>query len=153
MGMARSPAERTQSTAVQKDNVVKEAIVHALGQGMGPPEIAKVLGKDRRSQKVWRRRIWAMLEGEELDPLINRRAHAVMKAGLIPMIERLTERAIHLGKPDAIKLIFEASGFHNPKVKHEHSGDISISLNLPRPPQPKHVDAEAVVEEDVGSED
>jgi hypothetical protein len=45
------------------------------------------------------------------------------------------------GNPTAIRLLFEATGFHNTKVKHEHSGDITVKLEgIPRP--------EPVVEED-----
>lgn len=50
------------------------------------------------------------------------------------------------GRIDAAKLIYETTGFHNPKVKHEHSGDINIKIDMPRP---KFHDAEgSVVSED-----
>lgn len=39
------------------------------------------------------------------------------------------------GRTDAIKLGLEMTDIHNPKVKHQHSGDISINLNMPRPPR------------------
>jgi hypothetical protein len=37
------------------------------------------------------------------------------------------------GRIDAAKLLMESTGFHNPRVKHEHSGDIKLTLNIPRP--------------------
>jgi hypothetical protein len=88
-----------------------------------------------------------MLEKDQgLDERISRRAHAVMKAGLIAGVQRLTDRAVHLGKPDAIKLLMEASGFHNPRVDHKHSGDINIKLTIPRPELPKQAGHAEVVD-------
>jgi hypothetical protein len=52
--------------------------------------------------------------------------------GLVPATHALAGRAAR-GRPDAIKVLFEASGFHNPRVRHEHSGEIKIKLDMPRP--------------------
>lgn len=51
----------------------------------------------------------------------------------LPDITDALIRRAKRGRPDAIKLAWEAMGFYNPKVKHEHSGDIEIRLTLPRP--------------------
>lgn len=48
------------------------------------------------------------------------------------MGEALAKRAKR-GRVDAIRLALEVTGVHNPRVRHEHSGDISISLKMPRP--------------------
>lgn len=67
-------------------------------------------------------------------------AQGEMTVALGPAVVALGSRA-RKGRPDAIKLLFEATGFHNPRVKHEHSGDIKISLSMPRP----KFDADATV--------
>jgi len=51
----------------------------------------------------------------------------------MPMAARALGRKAGRGYENAIKLLFEASGFHNPRVRHEHSGDIKITLDIPRP--------------------
>jgi hypothetical protein len=48
------------------------------------------------------------------------------------------------GRADASKLILEASGFHNPRVQHQHSGEIKIRLEMPRPAFDEVVDADVV---------
>lgn len=78
-----------------------------------------------------------------------------MAAGLIPITDALIRRAAK-GRPDAIKLAYEASGFHNPRVKHDHSGEINIKLDMPRPKQVESgevVDAEVVEDDGPGNED
>ena len=54
--------------------------------------------------------------------------------GELPAMGAALSRRAKRGRVDAIKLALEVTGVHNPRVKHEHSGDISISLNMPRPP-------------------
>lgn len=105
-----------------------------LELGLTPADIArKAAPGSRKRRKVLRTKIWRALEGNpELQARIAARAQAKMAAGLIPMTDALIKRG-QRGRPDAIKLAFEASGFHNPRVKHEHSGDIKISLDMPRP--------------------
>lgn len=83
---------------------------------------------------------------------MNESAMGELLSGLEGAAEALVRRA-HRGRPDAIKLLFEATGFHNPRIKHEHSGDIKLTLDLPRPgvasppglPEPV-VDADVVEE-------
>jgi hypothetical protein len=53
------------------------------------------------------------------------------------------------GKPDAVKLVFEATGFYSPRVQHEHSGDINIKLQIPRPAGEIEASAEDVTDADV----
>lgn len=72
------------------------------------------------------------------------RAQSEVMLGAIPAGKGLAKRASR--KTDAAKLTFEMTGLHNTKVKHEHSGDIKISLDVPRP---RFVDAEAQDDEQI----
>jgi hypothetical protein len=81
---------------------------------------------------------------------INHKSEAVVRAQAIfhaevmlgtPSIAGALVRRASKGNVPAAKLAMEASGFHNPRVKHEHTGDIKVTIdNAPRPP---------VVEDDV----
>lgn len=54
----------------------------------------------------------------------------------LPQMGEALARRARRGRVDAIKLALEVTGVHNPRVKHEHSGDITISMNsIPRPPR------------------
>jgi hypothetical protein len=85
-----------------------------------------------------------------------KQANAILILNLPQATQALARRAGR-GRPDAIKLAYEVTGFHNPKVQHEHSGDISISINsMSRPPKTETttgqleepiVDAEVVEDE------
>jgi len=59
-------------------------------------------------------------------------AHGMLKEGLLPAVAGLNRRAAR-GRVDAVKLLFESSKFHSPKMQHEHSGEVHIKLDLPRP--------------------
>ena len=88
-----------------------------------------------------------MVRGDDrFHAMVSAAAHGEMVEGLIPATQALGKRAAR-GRPDAIKLLFEASGFHNPRVKHEHSGDINIHLDMPRPE--RVVDEDQVVDAEV----
>lgn len=106
-----------------------------LVKGWSPEEIACKLdssrGKKYRKVKGEIQRVVA--EDPEYQSMRSAQAQGAMVHAVPPVAEAVIKRAMR-GRTDAAKLIFEASGFHNPKVKHEHSGDISISLNMPRPP-------------------
>jgi hypothetical protein len=58
------------------------------------------------------------------------RAEVVM--GLGPAIQGMNARAAR-GRVDAVKLALAVSGMHSDKVSHEHSGNIEISVSIPRP--------------------
>ena len=63
---------------------------------------------------------------------VGLRAKGQMLVDLAPAVAAVGKRA-RRGRTDAAKIIMEATGFHNPKVKHEHSGEISVKLDIPRP--------------------
>lgn len=108
---------------------------------MQPREIAaKLAGQDMAKRKRLRSRIRHMIRNDpKFAVAVGVEARAQMLTDLGPATTALGKRAKR-GRPDAIKLLYEASGFHNPKVQHEHSGDIKITLDIPRPP--KRVDAD-----------
>lgn len=76
----------------------------------------------------------------KLHTMIAETAHAELALGLVPVTKRLVERATNLGKPQEVKLVMEASQFHNPRVQHEHSGDVKVSIDIPRPVRVPNLD-------------
>lgn len=61
----------------------------------------------------------------------------MLEGGITEAIPEITEALVRRatrGRPDAIKLALEIAGIHNPRVSHEHSGDITVTLaSVPRP--------------------
>jgi hypothetical protein len=112
----------------------EEAVSRCFALGMKPPKIAKLLAPDDpHKRKELRRTLWKMIRTDHrIHAAIAEQAHASMAMDLGPAAQALGRRA-KKGRPDAIKLLFEATGFHNPRVKHEHSGDIKVTLDMPRP--------------------
>lgn len=131
--MADLPATTNQSSTPSEAQIL---IARLLADGKRPAYIAKLMHpEDKKARKRARARIWRMVrnESEVMAKLIAEEAQVEMMLGLGPATKALTRRAAK-GRPDAIKLLYEASSFHNPRVKHEHSGDIKITLeSVPRP--------------------
>jgi hypothetical protein len=130
-------------------NHKSEAVVRAqaifldrLADGKNYKEIAEQLAKgDPRKAKNWRQRFrnW-VIRDEEFSQQLAAISHAEVMLGTPSIAGALVRRASK-GNVPAAKLAMEASGFHNPRVKHEHTGDIKVTIdNAPRPP---------VVEDDV----
>jgi hypothetical protein len=147
IGMAGLPATKDQSTPSPREQktLAQQAVVAGLlAQGIRHTEIAKRLGRgDKEKIRYWRKRIrnWAY-DSDRFQQMVAREAKGELTLGLGKATQGLIRRA-GAGRPDAVKLLFEAQGFHNPKMQHEHSGDISIRLELPRPTPPKAIDSEA----------
>lgn len=143
-GMAGLPITSAKSSDLTD---TEKAIARCFAQGMRPPKIAKLLEPDDpAARKRLRRRLWQMIRYDaRVHAEIAVQAQASMAMDLGPATEALGRRA-KKGRPDAIKLLFEATGFHNPRVKHEHSGDIKVTLDMPRP---KRVPDEADQDEDI----
>jgi hypothetical protein len=152
-GMAGLPIATPQSSLPLTET--EEALAECFAQGMKPPKIARLLAPDDpKKRKALRKRLWKMVRSDpRIHNAIAERAHGEMAIGLGPAAQALARRAAK-GRPDAIKLLFEATGFYNPKVSHEHSGDIKVTLDMPRPErvpneadqEPEVVDAEVVDE-------
>lgn len=113
------------------------------------PTLARKITKDPARQKLWRRRIRELVATDpEILQAIHQATHYELAQALPAVTRRMNKRAKATGRMPEVKLAYEASGFHNPRVKHEHSGDITIKLDIPRPaPVPNEeevVDAEVV---------
>lgn len=134
--MASPPSVRNKSSDALEPDQVHDAIIECLAKGMTPPQIAKHMypeADQKAERKRMRTRLWRMIrEDPAFQAKVAQRAKAQMVTDLLPATEALGKRAKR-GRPDAIKLLMEASGFHNPRVKHEHSGDIKITMDIPRP--------------------
>lgn len=121
----------------QRTDKFKDLISGLIFKGVTPGTIAKALHPDDEEERSKMRNTIRKMVYRDADvqARIAEHAHGRMIMALGTVTEALIRRA-ERGRPDAIKLLFEASGFHNPRVKHDHSGNISITLNMPRPERP-----------------
>lgn len=137
--MADSPSKV--STPLPESAV--EALVEACARGESPYTVAKRIHPTDRvaRQRLRRRLIRAMSRDPRIAKAICEQAKVEMLVGLIPASKKLASRAER--KTDATKLLFETTGFHNPRMKHEHSGEVKITMDIPRP---SFVDANAQID-------
>lgn len=135
MDMANLPAKTEKKSLTPEEERFREAAADLVIQGRSPSEIAKKLHPDDpAARKTLRSKLWRLVRNDaDFHRRIGERAHAKLVLGLGPTVEGIVRRA-EKGNPQAAKLVLEASGFHNPKMQHEHSGEVSIKLDLPRPP-------------------
>jgi hypothetical protein len=113
----------------------KALIAQAIHDGFKPGDVAARLAKgDKRLAKKYRKEIRGLLaRDEEFQALLGEAARAELLAGL-GTITRGLVRAGGRGRSDAVKLAYEALGFHTTKTKHEHSGSIEVKVSgVPRP--------------------
>jgi hypothetical protein len=126
----------------------QQVVIMAMADGYKPNDIARKLAKgDPAKAKRWRGRIRTWLaQDPTFKQAIGLAAQAQLVSDILPATAALGRRAAR-GRTDAIRLLYEASGFHNPKVQHnhEHSGTIDINLKMGGRPEPV-VDAEVVEE-------
>ncbi len=143
--MANLPTKPAQSSELVPRQRFMEAIAARVGAGQRPDRIARdVYPENAQKRRQLRDRIWYLVRrDEDFHRIVVERARAEMILALEPQTRRLAR----LRRPDAIKLLFEASGFHNPRVKHDHSGSIEVKLTMPRPQRelPEVIDGEAEV--------
>jgi hypothetical protein len=111
-----------------------ETLAESFRRRETPPQIAKrIHPTNKAARKRLRHQLWRLAATDpDIAEAISLRARATLMVGLGPMVAALVRRAEH-GNVMAIKLAFEASGYHNPKVQHEHSGEVTIKLDMPRP--------------------
>jgi hypothetical protein len=151
VGVASALPEPIQrSTPQVREEVVDELIWH-LSEGRGAAQIARrIAPDDRKAQKRLRKRLRRIIANDpRIEAGVREEAQSVLMAGLIPITRALIKRMKRTGRADGAKLIFEATGFHNPRVKHEHSGEISVKIaSMPRP-QDVEGEAEEVQDADV----
>ena len=114
-------------------------------------EIAdKLAGNDERKRKVVLGQITRMIATDpEMQEFMGLQSKGEIIASLPAMSEALVRRATK-GNVPAIKLAYEASGFHNPRHEVQHSGEIQINIRMAeRPPVVEDAITDAtVVEED-----
>ena len=90
---------------------------------------------NRRKRRRARLRILRVLATDrELGARIDAYTHGILKGYQMDVAESLGKVAVS-GKYQSQKLLLEATKFHNPKVDHNHSGDIKITVEMPRPPR------------------
>ena len=151
MGMAHLPEPTSKSPERTELMNIELAILKAAEEGKTIKDIAYKLVPAGKGTWIKRQKLIVKLEKLVVEsPLLTEALFNKGKVRLMTAVPDITDslsiRAQETGKPDAVRLAFEASGFHNPKVQHEHSGDISISLNIPRPdvPKPQAIESTAV---------
>jgi hypothetical protein len=146
--MASLPATTTQSTEIHP---VKLQVAELIASGMPTSKIAlKLAGGDKRKAHNLRRQIrrWVYTDPKFASALASTaKAEAFLQfVQAVPAVGKRAGR----GRVDAFKVLGEFTGAHNPKVQHEHSGEINIKISgMPRP-QPvadDHVVDAEVVEE------
>jgi hypothetical protein len=143
-------ANLPQKYSEKSDSAVSEDYVAVLAariaNGEHPRTIARKLHPHDRIQRnrTYRRLRNIALRDARVASYVAEEARLEMLVGLKPAVAGLVGRAAR-GRPDAGKIILEASGFHNPRVKHDHSGEIKLTLNIPRPQLDEQVvDADVV---------
>lgn len=131
---------------LQRFTEYEDEILWVLAEGRSPMQVAKKLaGDDKKRQVAIRRKIYRLFARVDMQDELAARLKLVQILGLGPAMKALNRKAA-AGRVDAIKLAFESSGFHNPRVQHEHGGEVTITIkNAPRPAR--------VVEEYAGQND
>ena len=149
--MATLPARQQQSTEIEP---IKQKIADLLADGVPVGKIAKRLGKDDpKAVRQWRHKIrrWVYTDDAFAQALAraSKGEAAVQLVGAVEAVGRRAKR----GRVDAFKVLGEFSGMHNPKVNHEHSGEVKITLaTMPRPEPVKtedSVDSDAIQEAEI----
>lgn len=134
MDMAHSELANVKKPSLGMTEDQLQAFVEALGRGERPADIANRLApNDRAQRKLIRNRLRQLTYHDgRVAAAVAAASKAEMLYGLQLATQALVRKASR-GDPQAIKLLYEASGFHNPRIEHKHSGEIKISLNVPRP--------------------
>lgn len=131
--MANLPATLAERST-QPDPWV-DKIADLIRHGWTSGEIArKMHPKNPRKQKVLRGRIRRTIAlHAELAGQAAMESHGIAIEALPEMTEALVSRAKR-GRTDSIKLAYELTKFHNPRITHDHTGEIKIKLEgLTRP--------------------
>ena len=125
-------------------------VVEYLADGTGYRELAERLSKgDPKKKRRWLRKIrgWAA-DDLVFQQMLGSYGKTELMLGM-PQITAALVRRAGKGNVPAAKLAMEASGFHNPRIQHEHSGDIKITITqAPRPAITEDVIDAEVVDED-----
>lgn len=139
--MANLPDPQNESSPTKQD-LLRLKVGDLLAEGVPYTKIALKLAKgDKKKAKMWRAKIrrWAATDAR-IQELIGHDTKGAMILAL-PSVGNAVVKRAQRGRVDAAKLVFESTGYHNPRVQHEHSGDIKISLSVPRPAAPEPVES------------
>lgn len=100
-----------------------------INKGMTTHEIATKLAKGSpqkyKSVRAQLRRILATDDKYQVKTGLE--AKGAMIEGLVDVTEAMVRRGSR-GNVPAAKLVYEATGFHNPRVEHKHSGKVEIAF-------------------------
>jgi hypothetical protein len=113
----------------------REKIRKLLAKGYAVDEIVdKIAGDDARKRRIVSAQIHNMIHLDvQTQDIMGSMSKGSMIADTYEAALALGRRA-KKGNIPAIKLLFEATGFYNPRIEHEHSGEININFKgLPRP--------------------
>lgn len=158
MVMAGPPSAIKQSSELSPQDQQAIRIASVLATGVDYLTLAKRLGgKDEAARKRWRMRIKRAMKNPHSQMILSDAAQAEMWLNLLPITDAVIQRA-RRGRPDAIRMVWQATGFYNEKVQHEHSGDVAITLKIARPEpvvdHTKRMDLEeGIVDADVVEDD
>lgn len=146
LAMANLPAT-TPKNAVSEDYIAR--LAELVGEGQHPKDLARKLHPHDRAarRRTYMRLRRLALSDARLAQTVSDDAKLDLIVGLRPTVQALIRHARR--RPDAAKLVLEASGFHNPRVSHEHSGEVNIKVTMPRPDFKSTQAQEPVVDADV----
>ena len=117
-----------------KEEKWQEACADALIAGHTAASIAKKLAKgdDVKYHRIYNkvRRLAQSDARFQARVMARAKGESIMRLG--PQVKAIGRRA-ERGRVDAAKLLWSMNGFHNEKVDHRHSGEIQISVSIPRP--------------------
>lgn len=135
MVMAGSLSRPTrQSELSPREDRWQEAVADALMAGHTAASIARKLAKG--DTKKYHRIYNKVRKLAQYDARFQARmmAHAKGESimGLGKQVKAVGRRA-ERGRVDAAKLLWAMNGFHNERVDHRHSGEVKISVSIPRP--------------------
>lgn len=141
MVMARSPSREIEKAALEL-TPLQEAFLNALADGRSPYALAKELAHgDKKKRKRLRAKFREMAHQPHIQEAAGLMAKGEAILGVLPATNALVRKA-STGRVDAIKLLYESSGYHNTRTDVNHSGDIQITLKgLPRPEPVVDVDS------------
>lgn len=113
-----------------------ETVSDALIAGHDADGLAeKIYPGNESAQRKFKRRLRKhAVHSEDFQRLMYEKAQAQLVLGLGIASQALVRKAAR-GYLPAIKLIMEATGFHNPRVRHDHTGEVKVSIDIPRAPE------------------
>jgi hypothetical protein len=111
-----------------KDLTRADKVRRLLAKGWDPVDIAEQLSNgDPKKALSIRTQIYRLAEDEKVQLAIGQASKGAATLAVLPATEALVRRATR-GNIPAIKLLYEASGFHNQRLEHKHSGKVEIAF-------------------------